>query len=76
MQVDVLYFQLVHRSCKASWPLPRLPNSFARVNDPLEENELKPVRRSAQRGQRLRDEGWTESIVRRLPLALTIRSRG
>jgi len=58
------------------WPLPRLPRWVDRVNEPLTESELKAVRLSAQRGRPLGDEGWVESIARRLNLESTMRPRG
>ena len=58
------------------WPIPRLPRWIERVNEPLSEQELKAVRLSAQRGRPLGDEGWVESIARRLNLESTMRPRG
>jgi len=58
------------------WPMPRLPGWVERVNEPLSEEELAAVRLSAQRGRPLGDEGWVESIARRLNLESTMRPRG
>ena len=58
------------------WPIPRLPNWIERVNEPLSENELKAIRNCARRGAPLGDEGWVESIARRLDLESTMRPRG
>ena len=58
------------------WPLPRLPGWVARVNESLTKPELDAVRLSAQRGKPLGDEGWVESIARRLDLESTMRPRG
>jgi len=58
------------------WPLPRLRGWADRVNEPLTKQELDAVRLSAQRGQPLGDEGWVESIARRLNLESTMRPRG
>jgi putative transposase len=58
------------------WPLSRLPGWVARVNQPLSDSELASVRLSAQRGKPLGDEGWVESIARRLNLESTMRPRG
>ncbi len=58
------------------WPIPRLPNWIERVNEPLSEHELKAIRNCAQRGAPLGDEGWVESIARRLDLESTMRPRG
>ena len=38
--------------------------------------ELKAIRNCAQRGAPLGDEGWVESIARRLDLESTMRPRG
>ncbi len=58
------------------WPIPRLPNWVSRVNEPLSENELKAIRFCSNRGAPLGDEGWVESIARRLNLESTMRPRG
>ncbi len=58
------------------WPLSRLPGWVERVNAPLSEEDLAAVRLSAQRGEPLGDEGWVESIARRLNLESTMRPRG
>ena len=58
------------------WPLARLPGWTKRVNAALSEEELAAVRLSAQRGKPLGDEGWVESIARRLNLESTMRPRG
>jgi len=58
------------------WPIPRLPKWIERVNEPLSENELKAIRNCARRGAPLGDEGWVESIARRLDLESTMRPRG
>ncbi len=58
------------------WPLARLPGWLDRVNEPLSKQELDAVRLSAQRGRPLGDEGWVESIARRLNLESTMRPRG
>jgi len=60
----------------SSWPIPRLPNWVARVNQALSDQELKAIRNCAQRGAPLGDEGWVESIARRLDLESTMRPRG
>ena len=60
----------------SAWPLPRLPRWTERVNEALSEQELDAVRRCAQRGRPLGDEGWVESIARRLNLESTMRPRG
>ena len=51
------------------WPIPRRRNWVARVNEPLTENELKVVRICATRGTSLGDDGWGESLARRLNLS-------
>jgi putative transposase len=58
------------------WPLPRQSNWVQRVNEPLTKGELDSVRLSAQRGRPMGDEGWVESIARRLHLESTMRPRG
>lgn len=58
------------------WPIPRLPNWVDRVNQPLTDSELKAIRNCAQRRAPLGDEGWIESIARRLDLESTMRPRG
>ena len=58
------------------WPLARLPRWVQRVNEPLSERELDCVRLSAQRGRPLGDDGWVETIARRLNLESTMRPRG
>tara|TARA_R110002073_G_scaffold21524_7_gene75835 strand:+ start:9115 stop:9828 length:714 start_codon:yes stop_codon:yes gene_type:complete len=59
-----------------AWPLARLPRWVDRVNEPLSEVELQSIRVSAQRDKPLGDEGWVESIARRLNLESTKRPRG
>lgn len=58
------------------WPVPRLPNWTARVNEPLSEKELDAVRWSVRRGSPFGGEAWVESIARRLGLESTLRPRG
>ncbi len=58
------------------WPIPRLPGWRQRVNEALGKQELTAVRRCAHRGAPLGDEGWVESIARRLQLESTMRPRG
>jgi len=60
----------------STWPMPRLPNWAQRVNQALSEKEIEAVRRCVQRGRPLGDEGWIESIARRLNLESTMRPRG
>ncbi len=60
----------------APWPIARLPGWINRVNAALSQSELDAVRLSAQRGRPLGDEGWVESIARRLNLESTMRPRG
>ncbi|MEO1530487.1 MAG: hypothetical protein AAFX06_34290, partial [Planctomycetota bacterium] len=60
----------------SSWPISRLPGWVDRVNSSLTEDELAACRLSAQRGKPLGDEGWVESIARRLNLESTMRPRG
>jgi putative transposase len=60
----------------SNWPLPRMPNWVERVNEALSEKELEAIRLCAQRGRPLGDDGWVESIARRLNLENTMRPRG
>ena len=60
----------------AAWPIARSANWAARVNEPLTDQELAAVRRSAQRGSPLGDPSWVESTSRRLGLRSTLRPRG
>ncbi len=54
----------------------RLPNWIERVNEALSDKELEAVRRCGHRGQPFGDDGWTESITRRLNLESTMGPRG
>jgi len=58
------------------WPVPRLPNWIARVNEPMSKAELAAVRLSIQRGRPFGDERWTASTATRLKLTSTLRPRG
>jgi len=58
------------------WLIPRLPNWMDRVSAPLTDAELVAVRQCVQLGRPLGDEGWVESILRRLGLESTMRPRG
>ena len=60
----------------SSWPVARLPNWVARVNEPLGEKELQAVRRCVRRSSPLGNEDWVESITRLLGLESTLRPRG
>ncbi len=60
----------------SAWPISRLPNWVARVNELLTDRELEVVRRCAHRGQPLGDDAWVESIALRLRLESTLRPRG
>ncbi len=60
----------------SAWPLARSARWVERVNEPLSKKELDAVRVSAQRGRPLGEEGWVESIARRLNLESTMRARG
>ena len=60
----------------ASWPIARLPRWVDRVNEPLTDDELESVRRSAQRGSPFGDASWVESSAKRLGLNSTLRPRG
>jgi putative transposase len=58
------------------WPIARLPNWIAKVNEPLTKGELEAARRSAQRGSPFGESSWTETTAERLGLASTLRPRG
>jgi len=58
------------------WPIARLPNWVARVNEPLGEQELEAVRLCLRRGRPLGDARWVKSTANRLGLASTLRPRG
>ncbi len=58
------------------WPIARLPNWVARVNEPLFEQELDAVRRCVRRGSPLGDASWVKTTARRLGLESTLRPRG
>lgn len=60
----------------SSWPVARLPNWLARVNEALTDKELEAVRHCARRGAPLGDQNWVESIARRLGLESTLQPRG
>ena len=60
----------------SAWPMPRLPGWVARVNEAMGDEELEAMRRSVQRGRPWGDEGWVETIARRLNLESTMRPRG
>ncbi|MBB3204302.1 putative transposase [Rhodopirellula rubra] len=54
------------------WPIPRQPRWVQRVNEPLDHRELNAVQLSAQRGRPFGEEGWVETIARRLNLESTM----
>ncbi len=58
------------------WPLARLPNWVARVNEPLFEQELDAVRRCLRHGSPLGGANWVKTTARRLWLPSTHRPRG
>ncbi|QEG41850.1 transposase [Roseimaritima ulvae] len=58
------------------WPIARLPRWVDRVNEALTQKERDAVRKCAQRGAPLGDEGWVEATARRLNLESTMRPRG
>lgn len=60
----------------SAWSMARLPGWVDRVNQVLTEPEIEAVRLCAQRGRPMGDEGWVESISRRLNLESTMRPRG
>ena len=60
----------------SAWPIPRLPNWVAKVNEALTDPELAALRRSAQRGRPFGETAWTAATVERLGLSATLRPRG
>lgn len=58
------------------WPIARLPNWVARVNEPLSEQELDAVRRCVRRGSPLGDASWVKTTARRLALESTLSAGG
>lgn len=60
----------------SAWPIPRLPNWVAKVNEALTDPELAALRRSAQRGSPFGMPSWTVATVERLGLSSTLRPRG
>ena len=58
----------------SAWSMARLPGWVDRVNQVLTEPEIEAVRLCAQRGRPMGDEGWVESISRRLNLESTRRA--
>jgi putative transposase len=60
----------------SAWPLPRLPNWTARVNEALTDGELSALRGSVQRGSPFGDSAWITATSARLGLTSTLRPRG
>ena len=60
----------------STWPIARLPNWAAKVNEPLTASELDAVRRSVQRGSPYGDSDWVDATAERLGLTSTLRPRG
>ena len=58
------------------WPLARQAKWVDRVNDPVNDEELKSVRWSVKRGVPFGGGTWVESTARRLELESTLRPRG
>ena len=58
------------------WPIARLPNWVARVNEPLSEQELDAVRRCVRRGIPRCDASWVKTTAHRLGLESTLSPRG
>lgn len=59
-----------------AWPIARLPNWKARVNEALSQKELDAVRNALKRGSPYGSRNWVESTARRLALESTLRPRG
>jgi len=58
------------------WPIARLPNWIARVNQALTAKELKALRTSVQRGQPYGDSTWIEETANKYNLWSTLRPVG
>ncbi len=64
------------RSLLSAWPLPK-PRQWRRlVNEPQTEAELKALRRCVKRGTPYGNDSWIESVVKKLGLESTLRSKG
>ena len=57
----------------SAWPVPRLPNWIARVNDPLSEEELAAMRRCSLRGSPFGSAEWIEETAERTGTWSTLR---
>jgi putative transposase len=60
----------------STWPVARPRGWTTHVNAPQTEAELEAIRRCVRRGQPFGDERWTERMVKRLGLEMTMRPRG
>ena len=60
----------------SEWPIPCPRQWLQRVNQPQSDAEVSAMRRSVNRGAPLGDSDWTQRIVKRLGLEVTIRPRG
>ena len=60
----------------STWPIPRLPNWVARVNEPLTDQELEAVRLCSRRGRPYGEAEWVTETANRLDLHSTLRPRG
>ena len=58
------------------WPMPRLLNWNARVNEALTAQELKAVRTCVDRGQPFGDSHWVEKTVKKYNLLSVLRPIG
>jgi len=60
----------------SAWPMPRLPNWIARVNDPFSEKELAAMRRCSLRGSPFGSTEWIEETAERTGTLSTLRPIG
>jgi len=60
----------------SAWPVPRLPNWIARVNDPVSENELAAMRRCSLRGSPFGSTEWIEETAAQTGTWSTLRPIG
>jgi putative transposase len=58
------------------WPIARLPNWNARVNQALTDGELKALRTCVARGRPFGESGWVEQTVKKYGLESTVRAFG
>ena len=58
------------------WPVDRPANWLWRVNEPVEDEELKRLQACVNRGQPFGSDSWTQRTIKRLHLEHSVRSEG